>query len=90
VMILPVARTTAGKDQVFFLIGDFIAQEIRRRIGLLFKGCEVPFQFVGKNFYERRLGMKNGAAKEGGERKDNCSAHLPIRITGRPLRPVLR
>jgi hypothetical protein len=42
----------------------------------LLEGGEIPFEFVRKNFYERRLGTEDGAAKEGGERKNNCSAHF--------------
>jgi hypothetical protein len=55
-MILTVDGAAAGEDNVLFLVGDFVAEEIRSGIGFLEAG-EVPFEFVGKNFYERRLSM---------------------------------
>ena len=66
-MILPVDRPAAGENHFLFLVSDFIAEKIRRRFGLLLEGSEIPFQFVRKNFYQRRLPMGRGPAKDGGK-----------------------
>ena len=48
--------TQSCRYAVGFLVGNFVADEVRGRIGFLFQNPKVTVEFFTKNFKDRRLG----------------------------------